>query len=104
VRELIRLIATRWNLRQRQIELRLCLSPADLVQNDPRKLQKFDKSNSNNVRIADLLTKNMNGTGAITLYLLYDIKKLPLLSMEDLDEEEMGTDTEDELNIGREDD
>ena len=46
----------------------------------------------------------MGGTGAITLYLLYDIKKMPLLPVEDLDEEEMGTDTEDELNIGREDD
>jgi hypothetical protein len=46
----------------------------------------------------------MARSGAITLYLLYDIKKTPLISIEDLDEEEMGTDTEDELNIGREDD
>jgi hypothetical protein len=46
----------------------------------------------------------MGGSGAITLYLLYDIKKMPVIAMEDLDEEEMGTDTEDELNIGREED
>jgi hypothetical protein len=54
---------------------------------------------STNVRIADLLTKNISTQGAITLYLLYDIKRLPMLSIDDLDEEEMGTDTEDELNI-----
>ncbi len=52
------------------------------------------------MRIADLLTKNVSGTGAITLYLLYDIKRMPLISMDDLEEEEMGTETEDDLNIG----
>jgi hypothetical protein len=46
----------------------------------------------------------MGGSGAITLYLLYDIKKMLLITIEDLDEEEMGTDTEDELNISREED
>lgn len=54
--------------------------------------------------IADLLTKNVSGTGAITLYLLYDIKRMPLISMDDLEEEEMGTETEDDLNIGQDDD
>jgi hypothetical protein len=46
----------------------------------------------------------MGGSGAITLYLLYEIKKMLLITIEDLDEEEMGTDTEDELNISREED
>lgn len=56
------------------------------------------------MRIADLLTKNVSSSGAITLYLLYDIKRMPLISMEDLEEEEMGTETEDDLNIGQDDD
>ncbi len=56
------------------------------------------------MRIADLLTKNVSGTGAITLYLLYDIKRMPLISMDDLEEDEMGTETEDDLNIGQDDD
>jgi hypothetical protein len=39
----------------------------------------------------------------VTLYLLYDIKKLPLYSsLDDLDDEDMGTDTEEELNMDNE--
>ena len=56
------------------------------------------------VRIADLLTTQHKSTSAaVTLYLLYDIKKLPLYSsLDDLDDEDMGTDTEEELNMDNE--
>ena len=57
------------------------------------------------VRIADLLTTQHKSTPApVTLYLLYDIKKLPLYSsLDDLDDDDMGTDTEEELNMDNED-
>jgi hypothetical protein len=58
------------------------------------------------VRIADLLTNQHRSSNApVTLYLLYDIKKMQLLStLDDLDDDEMGTETEDELNMEDEED
>ena len=57
------------------------------------------------MRISDLLTNQHKlSIAPVTLYLLYEIKKMHMLpSFDDLDDEEIGTDTEDELNMEDED-
>lgn len=67
---------------------------------DPRHLTKYEKSNSSTVKISDLLPKKGGASewldvSPCTLYLLYEIKKLPVPTSED--EPDMDTEEEDEL-------
>ncbi len=55
IRDIIRRIAEKWDLRQRQIELRLCFSPAEIVQKELKNLAKFNKANSAEVQIKDII-------------------------------------------------
>ena len=91
VKDIIKFISEKWSVRQRQIDLRLCQSAADLVTQDPRNLIKYDKHNSMSVKISDLLPRKFHHSQeACTLYLLYEIKR----DLEDDEEEEEGSDSE----------
>jgi len=84
VRDIIKAVANKWQLKQRQIELRLCQSTAEIVQKDPRLLTKYDKRSSVNAKILDLLPKKQQiSDSPCSLYLLYDIKKIQPNSSED---------------------
>ena len=89
VKDIIKFICEKWSLRQRQIELRLCQSAADLVIQDPRNLIKYDKQNSSSVKITDLIPKNfLQSQEDCTLYLLYEIKRMDDNDVSDTDEDE----------------
>ncbi|CDW84879.1 UNKNOWN [Stylonychia lemnae] len=84
VRDIINFICQKWQLRRSQVELRLCRSPAEIVQQDSRSLHKFDYKSQ--TKIVDLLKMESQNTtqkqlqemnsmnNKLTLYLLYDIK------------------------------
>lgn len=96
VRDIIRLIAEKWDLRQREVELRLCFSPADIVQKDLRHLPKFDKASSLKAKLQDII-KHDQARKDQPIYMLYDIKRP---SLEDTSE---SVDTEEEEELNEED-
>ncbi len=42
VKDIIDFVSKKWNLQHNQVELRLCKSTADIVQQDTKNLMKFD--------------------------------------------------------------
>lgn len=96
VRDIIRLIAEKWDLRQREVEVCLCFSPADIVQKDLRHLPKFDKASSLKAKLQDII-KHEKVRKDQPIYMLYDIKKP---SLEDTSE---SVDTEEEEELNQED-
>ena len=102
VKDIITYISKKWDLRMSLIELRLCKSAADIVQQDQKYLTKFDKTS--NVKIIDILNdmKNTNDNNNI-LYLLYDIK-LPNINDDEDDYEDSESSQSDESSSSSEKD
>ena len=87
MRDIIAYVCKKWELQRSQIELRLCKSTADIVQQDVKCLTKFDKTSD--MKIVDILDEIKNEQDKNTIYLLYDIKKNLNSDDEDFEDSEM---------------